>query len=243
MKFGIITPVFEGCYESIELLSREILNQTHRDWIWMISSNGFSKIYSQFAKEMNESTRYRRSKLGYIYDFLFDRNQNLSDDNQKIIYHFIEKEEPKDTITLLENICKRRNQCIKEIECDYIFCIDADAKLLGNNVFWKINNTLEVYPRSICIFKIIHEVGILPSFPLELGKIDLLNYVMKTSLAKEIGYPTKIRRDSIGNDFWFIKEALEVSKNDLVFIDEILAQHNGNNRYNNMCNILHSEGF
>jgi uncharacterized protein YrzB (UPF0473 family) len=230
MKFGIITPVFDGCFESIKLLAKDIEFQTHTDWVWMLCSNGFSDKYSAFVDEKNNVLKnpiYRLTKL---------KHKLFGGSRSKLIYNFIEFEQEDGFVSIFENVCKRRNFCVNEIQCDYILMIDADAKIIKKNMLEVINYELQNSSQNnLCIYKIVHsDEGELPKFPIGFARIDLLNYCIKASLAKEIGYPTKIRLDAIGNDYWFLDNALKASNGDYLFIDEIFAQHNGNNKYHTL---------
>jgi len=210
MKFGIITPVFDGCLGSLELLSGELRLQTHSDWVWMLCSNGRSDKLADFALRQREQA----------------------------IYLHTEREDETDAFALLENIGKRRDFCLKTIDADYIFMIDADAKILRTDMFQRINSRLEKDPRSMCIYKIIHEVGVLPIFPIWYGRIDMLNFCVKANLAKKVGYPRTVKPDVAGNDFWYFTRVSETSGYDYAFIDEIFCEHNGNNRYEHLMHLL-----
>lgn len=224
MKFGIITPVFDGCIESLDLLHRELMEQTHTDWVWMLCSNGRSERIAHFVKEKNNiEVRGVRSVLK---------------GKRRLFYLNIPIETEENAFGLLLNISKRRNLCIQEIQSDYIFMIDADAKILNKDMFKIINSELELNPKNICIYKIIHEIGILPIFPISYARIDMLNFCVKTSLAKRIGYPASVNPVAPGNDFWFFHHASEASDNDYLFIDMIFCEHNGNNRYDNLLKKL-----
>lgn len=236
MKFGIITPVFDGCFESIKLLARDIELQTHNDWVWMLCSNGYSGKYSAFVEARNSVINQKRSKWARL------RDKYLGEKSPQLIYRFIEPDLEDGFISIFENVCKRRNYCINEIQSDYICMIDADAKILERDMFKILDNELKRnQKKNLCIYKIKHsELGELPIFPIGFAKIDLLNYCIKTSLAKELGYPTRINLEAVGNDYWFLDSALSASKGDYLFIDMVFAEHNGNSTYRSLGNIQRS---
>jgi len=228
MKFGIITPVFDGCLESLELLYQELGLQTHTDWVWMLCSNGFSEKLSRFVHANNNNLSSR----------------GLTNSLQRkcqLVYVYTDYEEEESVFSLLRNIGKRRDFCIRHMNTDYIFMIDADAKILDRRMFETISSELERNPRSICIYKVIHEDGVLPIFPIGYGRIDMLNFCVKGSLAREVGYPTTVKPEAPGNDFWYFDRAYKASGGDYIFIDKVFCQHNGNNRYVSLLNLLRRE--
>ena len=229
LKFGIITPVFDGCLESLELLHKGLIGQTHKKWVWMLCSNGFSKKISNFVQNNN-------SFSGRILTY-------FGKDAGRLTYSYTEYKAIKNAFDLLRNIGVRRDFCIRKINVDYIFMIDADAKILDENVFQIINTELRKNPRSIGMYKIIHkrESKILPIFPIRYGDIDMLNFCVKASLAKTIGYPTSINKKFPGNDYWYFKRAYESSGEDYTFIDKILFEHNGNNKYECLLDLIAKE--
>jgi hypothetical protein len=229
LKFGIITPVFDGSIESLDLLHKEMMGQTHKKWIWMLCSNGYSEKISKFI----------RNKIGLSGRIL----RYFGKDTCRIIYSYTEYEDTKNSYDLLRNIGVRRDFCIRKIDADYIFMIDADAKILDKKTFQIINNELIKNPKSICMYKVIHKHDgkILPIFPTKYGNIDMLNYCVKASLAKTIGYPTSINKKYPGNDYWYFKQIQESSRDDYTLIDKILFEHNGNNKYECLLDLLAKE--
>ena len=161
MRFSIITPVFDGCLESLELLYQDLSGQTHKDWIWMLCSDGFSEKMQSFV----------------------NAKKNL--DENRIIYIDTKYRQETNIYCRLADIGKRRNLCIKKANSDYVFMMDADAKILDVDAFRVIDHALCLNPRSICLYKIVHERGSLPIFPITFQRVDLLNYCVKTSLAKK----------------------------------------------------------
>src|SRR5438876_878948 len=124
MKFCIITPVFDGCLPSLELLCKEITDQTYADWTWILCSNGYSAHMHRFAREKNRALP-RVGLVSRVRQWLKPR----------IAYVYLPYEEELDAYCLLANISKRRDYCITRVKGDYIFMIDADAKLLDRDMF------------------------------------------------------------------------------------------------------------
>jgi hypothetical protein len=228
MRFGIITPVFDGCLESLELISREIFQQTYTNWVWILCSNGYSEKISRFVHEKNKLIHHDHSFT----------NKLLSIFDKKIIYLYTGYEELSGGRAILANVGKRRDHCIRKIRSDYIFMIDADAKLVDNDMFQTINTELKKNPKDLCIYKVIHDVGMLPMFPIGYGRIDMLNYCVKTSLARKVGYPTTVNPDQPGNDYWFFHRIYTETGGDYLFIDKVFGRHNGNNTYINLLKQL-----
>ena len=215
MQFGIITPVFEGCLDSLELLYQDLCGQFHQKWTWMLCSNGYSAKLDSFASG-------KKSKL--LEDHLNDKAD--------IIYTYTPFEETPDFNSLLINVGKRRDFCIKSIEADYLFLFDADAKILDPNMFRYLEQFLTHKQGDICIYKIQHELKVLPTFPVEYCDIDLLNFVVKDSLAKKVGYPTDLNLEEGMNDYRYFTRVFQAAEEQFLFIDKIFAYHNGNNQGN-----------
>jgi hypothetical protein len=228
MKFGIITPVFDGCLESLELVFQDIIHQTYTDWVWVLCSNGYSKKISGFVNEKNKLLNRELSITGKLL-MIFD---------QRIIYLYTGYKELPDGQAILANVGKRRDYCIRKIRSDYIFMIDADAKLTDNDMFSTINAELLRCQKDLCIYKITHDVGMLPVFPIGYGRIDMLNYCVRTSLAQKVGYPTTVNPGQPGNDYWFFNRIYTETNGDYLFIDRVFGQHNGNNTYINLLRQL-----
>ena len=155
--------------------------------------------------------------------------------NSVIVYLHTEYEELHDGLSILANLGKRRNYCIQNLETDYVFLMDADAKILDSHMFEIVKSELEAARQDICIYKIKFSEGIkeLPVFPIRYGTIDTLNYCISTKLAKNVGYPTTVKRntDEYGNDFWFFNNCLNAANGDYIFLDKVFGQYNGNNTY------------
>ena len=219
MKFGIVTPVFDGCLESLELLSREILLQTHGDWTWMVCSNGRSSKIAAFTRTANRRVAQGRGLVARAKNFLSPR----------ITCPHLPFEETSDLRSLLVNIGKRRNFCIQRIKADYIFTFDADAKLLDSDMFQIIAGQLRRDPKDLCVYRVLHEVGVLPFFPIQYGHIDMLNFCVSARLAKKIGFPTDLAPNGQYNDYRYFHRAVEATGGEYLFIDQLFGQHNGNN--------------
>src|SRR5208283_2330986 len=225
VRFGIITPVFDRCLGSLELLFREIHHQTHKNWIWMLRSNGYSRKISQFIDKKN-----------YI---LKKSRKNAIIESPSLAYLNMDYEETPDAFSLMANISKRRDYCIHMHDSDYVIFIDADAKLLDSKMFEIISAELESTSKAICIYKIeLSKSRELPIFPISYATIDTLNYCISTMLAKRVGYPTTVNTEQYGNDFWFIDRCLKSTNGDYIFIDRVFGKYNGNNTYLNMQTLL-----
>lgn len=216
MKFGIITPVYEKCLDSIELLYEDLKRQTHKDWIWFLCSNGISKKFSEFVER-----------------------KNRTDENHRIVYLSTSYSDQSNCFSLIANIGKRRNLCIKKIDCDYIFMFDADAKLLDKQMFQIISEELRKRPTKVCVYHIMHEEhGVLPKFPININRIDLLNFCVQKGLARKIGYPTTVDFYMRANDFNFFVRAYKACDGDAMLLQNVFCEYNGNNRYKNILKNL-----
>jgi hypothetical protein len=139
-----------------ELLFKELASQTYTNWVWMLCSNGYSDKMDSFVQQKNRvlDTRLKNS-IRRLFGLPGPMIKYLQTDYVEL----------PDAYTLLANIGKRRDICIKQMDADYIFMIDADARLLDNDMFRIIHDELKKTHKDICIYKIIHEPGSCPSFP------------------------------------------------------------------------------
>jgi hypothetical protein len=225
VKFGFITPVFDGCLASLELLFRDVCSQTHTDWTWIICSNGYSEKMASFAREKNARLgTQNRSPVWRLGNFL----------RPKVIYLHLPYRETPDPRSLLLDLGRRRDYCIDKVRADYLLMLDADAKLLDSDMLRIIGDELRKSPKELCVYRVLHEVGVLPIFPIEYGRIDMLNFCMSAGLAKKIRYPTDVSPDGRFNDYRFFERAIRATGGDYLFLDRIFGQHNGNNTYLNL---------
>ena len=214
MRFGLITPVFDGCIESLELLYSNIAEQTHENWIWVLCANKFSEKMASFVRSKRELDR--RCRIVYL-------TTNLKDE--------------KNIFSIIANIGKRRNICIKRTDVDYFFMMNADSKIIDRDMLSKINEELENNPKNLCIYKIILERGVIyPRFPISKGKIDSLNYCVSANTARKVGYPNNADFRTY-NDVRFFARVFKECGGDYAFINEIFCEFNGNKRYRNVITI------
>ena len=73
----------------------------------------------------------------------------------------------------------------------------------------------------------------MPHFPIENGKIDLLNFCVRADLAKKIGYPMTVDFFTPANDYKFFVKCYKASKGDAIILNNVFCEYNGNNRYKN----------
>ena len=108
--FCVITPVFDGCYKAASLLINSLKNQSYKNFIQILISNGPSQTIN-----------------------------NLIND-ERFIYNEYPIEDTTTPSQLMENLGKRRNYCLKNYEADRYFFFDADLALIDNEFFDKINS-------------------------------------------------------------------------------------------------------
>ena len=214
MKFGIVTPVYDKCLESTQLLYEDLKEQTHQDWNWFVCSNGFLKVFYDFVNNKNKDEKNNR--LTYISTKYVELDNNC--------------------FGTIANIGKRRRQCVKKIDCDYLFLFDADAKILDKKMFETINQELVRKPKKLCVYYIKLNLGNLPIFPIDDGKIDLLNFCIKADIAKQVGYPTTVDFFIPANDYKFFVKCYKACKGDAIILKKVFCEYNGNNRYKNAQN-------
>ena len=217
--FDIITPVFDDALPSLELLARELLQQTYTSWNWLLCNNGDSEKLVHFVRELDDTR---------VHLLIHPHEQTAS------------KRE------LLENIWHRRDYCLRQTVSPYIIMLDADIKILKNDYLdlldaHKKNGRLLVY--SIKSGDLL-----LPMLPIRYGHIDMGNYCFHTKLARQ-GYPHSIDWNEIAKnenlehkDFQFFLQLLNENNNSFHFINtEALLEWNGNATYTNLLTLFAPE--
>ncbi|MGP8069718.1 MAG: hypothetical protein ACLP5V_07480 [Candidatus Bathyarchaeia archaeon] len=216
--FGIVTPAFDAALPSLNLLWRDLQSQSHSDWTWMICSNGYSKEISNFVRRKNR----------------------LFNSSRQVVYNYIQPEPTNDPESLLANIGKRRDFCIDALDADYIFTIDADAKVLDRWMFSVIDSELSRTKKKICIYKILDDLSpskVLPIFPITFARIDALNFCVDAKVARQVRYPIDVGPTLFGNEFRYLYRAYQACNRDYLFINRIFAEWNGNPSYDNLLRL------
>jgi hypothetical protein len=159
----------------------------------------------------------------------------------RIVYLIANLNDPKNRFSLIANISKRRDICIKHLDADYFLMINADSKI-DKCMLSKINHQLEITPKDLCIYKTKHGDGELPTYPFAVNRIDSLNFCVSSKIAKKIGYPKTVSFRAL-NDWRFFSKVFKECNGDYHFIKEVLGEFNANNRYVNVLSLLQTGSF
>jgi hypothetical protein len=172
----------------------------------------------------------------------FAQNKQNLDRRGRIVYLITNLKDEKNPFSLIANIGKRRDICIKKMNVDYFFMINADSKI-EKEMLRKISAKLEEKPKNLCIYKIIHENGVVyPKYPFAYGGIDSLNFCVSSSTAKKVGYPRNAEFYEF-NDWRFFVRVFEECGGYYCFINEVFGEYNGNNRYKTISSMSKAEGL
>lgn len=158
--FCIITPVFDGCAESVSLLVQDLQRQTYTQFQQILISNGPSPNIKELVKKVNDS---------------------------RIIYREYPEENTCTVPKLIENLGKRRNYCMKGFKAERYFFFDADLKIIEDDFFnkmEKINDNADVIISKINCNNMTY-----PVMPIKKGNIDIANYSISKKIAENYDYP------------------------------------------------------
>ena len=184
----------------------------------MLCSNGYSKDIDDFVQH----------KHGF------------SNRGRQVEYNYVEPEPTNTPESLLANIGKRRDFCLKALDADFVFTIDADAKILDREMFSAIDSELNRTQKKLCIYKILCDASptnVLPIFPITFARIDALNFCIDAKVAKQVGYPSDVSPTLFGNEFRYLYGAYRICNRDYLFINRVFAKWNGNRRYENLLKL------
>jgi hypothetical protein len=195
-----ITPVFEPCLPAFKLLTQSLLEQTFQDFIHIAISNGKSASIQEWTSSLK---------------------------NSRFIYDELAAESTPTLSTLLCNLGKRRNHCLKKYDADRFVFLDADLKITDNAYFQKL--WLAHNDAAVLLTKVKNGPTTLPKFPIERGRIDIANYSFNREIAKKVDYPTDIDfRYGIANDFRFYER---LGRYSWKVLPDICAIKDGNKCY------------
>lgn len=202
--FCVITPVFDGCTESVNLLIQDLLRQSYPNFQQVLISNGPSTRIKELVEKVN--------------------------DNRIIYKEYYPQEETSTPPKLIENIGKRRNQCMSSFDADRYFFFDADLKILDDGFFDKISKVHD--KADIIISKIMCYGRILPEMPIKKGHIDLANYSFSRKIAQKYSYPTVYEQATDISFDWRFYAKIKNEGN--YFTDILYAHKDGHNSYQNL---------
>ncbi|MBI5873379.1 MAG: glycosyltransferase family 2 protein [Candidatus Omnitrophica bacterium] len=116
----------------------------------------------------------------------------------------------------------QRNLALKFASGEYVFCLDDD-NLIERQFMEKMTACFSDDKIGYTVCHILYDGdGILaPQFPLKLGGVDMLNYMVRTSLARRFGGWVPV--NDYCADFYLIKKISRVSQGG--FVPEILGWH------------------
>ena len=208
----LVTPIFDGASKAIELLCKEIQEQTEQDYIHVMISNGESPVCKDFISSLPE----------------------------RFIYCETPKKQLANPKQLLIDLGHRRNFVFKNFDAQRYICIDADLKITDKDYFKYLR--LHHNQAEILVIKAINPTptsnqGYLPRFPLTKGRIDLSNFSFTKNIARKYSYPTDFDLfEGFANDWRFFK--LFYNQHTIKYLPKICAIVSGNACYKRMSDLL-----
>jgi hypothetical protein len=179
----IITPIFDPALPSLKKLIQELKSQSHKEFIHVCISGG-------------ESPKVKR----YF--------ESLSKNDPRFIYITIPFKQSKNWKDILINIGKRRTYVFKNYIAERYMFLDADSSMSDKNYIAKLAFLHRFIHKDILITQTSYSDGtVLPFFPINLGRIDITNYIFTRHIAEKHSYPINVDpKYGPANDFRFFKE-------------------------------------
>ena len=197
IDFDFITPSFDGAIPSMIKVAGELKRQTYSHWNWLLCANGESRALQDFMKEQNDP----RIKL---FETLHKETHSLP--------------------LLLENISDRRIFCMNRASSQFMIWLDSDIKILREDFLLALSKAIRAHPEHEVFLYNIYHSGVkktLPRFPIKYGRIDISNYCVRSSFAREVVWPADI--------YWQKVKAGEIpfQHKDYRFFKAMMASNNG----------------
>lgn len=179
----IITPIFDPALPSLKKLFQELRNQSFEQFIHVCVSGG-------------ESPKVQR----YI--------ESITKDDSRFIFTSIPFKKSKNWKDILINIGKRRTYAFKNYRAERYMFLDADSSMPDKNFIAKLALIHRLIYKDVLITQTAYSDGtVLPFFPINLGRIDITNYIFTRHIAETHTYPTNIDpKFGPANDFRFFKD-------------------------------------
>jgi len=165
VNFDFITPTFEGAIPSMSKVADELKRQTHPHWHWLLCANGESQALQDFVKGQDDPRIQ-----------LFEAPHQATDSMP----------------LLLASISARRIFCMDRANSRFMIWLDSDIKILREDFLFVLGRAILAHPEQDVFLYNIYHSGVrktLPRFPMKYGRIDLANYCVRASFAREVGWP------------------------------------------------------
>lgn len=213
----VVTPIFDGAIESIKLLVGDLKAQKMKDFIHVMVSAGPSPASQKFIRSLCDP---------------------------RFIYEETSSKACSDVKALLINLGERRNHCFRKYDASRYVCIDADLKIIHPGYFTDLKQ--HHADADILITRVFNptptsDTGLLPSFPLDKGRIDLSNFSFTKWLAKNRSYPVDFHPVIGRANDWRFFSALAVNSS-IVYLPITSAIIAGNNTYRRVSDKFADKG-
>ncbi len=159
-----ITPVFDGCLDSLQQLIDDFQKQHHSSWIHVCVSNGPSPRLKKF--------------LDYV-----------SRDDPRIMYLEMPFESQASPVELLINLGKRRNYAMDKSDALRYMFVDADSALSNRHFIAQLLMCDMFINKDLLMVHTQLGDRVLPEFPINIGTMDMTNMVLSRSIAKKLNFP------------------------------------------------------
>lgn len=212
----VITPIFDGAIEALELLINALKKQTMKDFIHIMISAGPSEKSHNLIKSFNDP---------------------------RFMYEEYAKPETKDAEGLIASLGERRTYCFKKYKAHRYVCLDADLKIKSDDYFLRLQQhhpDADILITKVWVWppKINGPPTVFPKYPLAKGGLDLSNFSFSRRIADQPGcvYPTDMGLYEGRDGDWRFFETLILFaapfRDELYKIIPIVsAIYNGNNTY------------
>lgn len=192
----VITPVFDEALIPLKALVNDLQSQDCSNFIHVSISNGPSPKINQFLSQINTS-------------------------DSRFIYVELKRERERGK-ALQRNLSKRKNYCMKQYPADRYLFIDADSAVISPHAIAVLYVTHFITRSKIIVCNIIYKTGVLPVFPVDIGRIDITNFSFSRQIALENSYPERPPSRNLedlfynATDYFFFKQIH--NKNNTLFL-------------------------
>lgn len=217
----VITPIFDGAVEALELLIGALKKQTMQDFIHIMISAGPSNKSCNLIKSFNDP---------------------------RFIYEEYTELKTKGAEELIASLGERRTHCFKKYKAHRYVCLDADLKIKSDDYFLRLqqcHHDADILITKVWVWppKRNGPPTVFPRYPLAKGRLDLSNFSFSRRLATHPGciYPTDMGLCGGRDGDWRFFETLtlfasRVGDENYKILPIVSAVYNGNSTYTSVSN-------
>lgn len=199
----IITPVFDPALISLKKLIKNLKQQTCRDFIHVMVSNGQSPKTEKYVASLQKK-------------------------DSRFIFIVTKAALTPDFASIKVDSGKRRDYCLRNYPAKWYQFLDADISIIDTGYFAKLYVAQKFIKTNIMLVQTKYHGNMLPANPINIeGNISLANYCFSKKIANQYRYPANYKDGDWGNDF---KYWMKISKNEKATSLNFIATTEGDDR-------------